>query len=97
MERGQFEGGDGEGATGRGRCEEEKKEQEEGHFTDGYDGMPGWTKAIGLSWKQIECQVRQRLLRSLIATSTCIAWVKLGSSFLTLFTRATPGTPASLY
>ena len=27
-------GGDGEGA---------KKGQEEGDFTDGYDGMPGWT------------------------------------------------------
>ena len=32
-------GGNGEGKRGGGG----KKGQEEGDFTDGYDGMPGWT------------------------------------------------------
>ena len=38
---------------GRGR----RRGKRRGDFTDGYDGMPGWTKAIGLinSCKQIEC------------------------------------------
>ena len=37
--RGQQEGGDGEGGKGK----EENEGQEEGDFTDEYNGMPGWT------------------------------------------------------
>ena len=42
---------------GRGRRRSNRK----GDFTDGYDGMPGWTEAICLinSCKQIECLGRQ--------------------------------------
>ena len=43
------EGGKGEGENGK------EKGKMRGDFTDGYDGMPGWTKAIGLSCMQIEC------------------------------------------
>ena len=42
---------------------ERRKRQEEGDFTNGYDGMPGWTSVIGLinGWKQTECLGQQRL------------------------------------
>ena len=47
MGRGRFEGGDEEGATGRGRRGWDKgrgrrRGKRRGDFTDGYDGMPGW-------------------------------------------------------
>ena len=38
MLRGEAEKGRGEGATGRGRRGKKRED-----FTDGYDGMPGWT------------------------------------------------------
>ena len=45
--RGQW-GGDWEGATGRGdergaKGRGRRRNNRKGHFTDGYDGMPGWT------------------------------------------------------
>ena len=49
---GNLKGEMGRGATGR---EDRRGAKGRGHFTDGYDGMPGWTYAIGLSCKQIEC------------------------------------------
>ena len=59
---------------GRGR----RRGKRRGDFTDGYDGMPGWTQAVGLIniCKQIKCLGRQKLSRSLIATSTWNAWVE---------------------
>ena len=59
---------------GRGR----RRGKRRGDFTDGYDGMPVCTKAIGLinSCKQIDCLGRQRLSHSLIATSTRNACVE---------------------
>ena len=54
MGRGQRGGGKGkEMGMGRGR----RKGKRRGDFTDGYNGMPGWTQAIGFinSCKQIEC------------------------------------------
>ena len=57
-------------AKGRGRRRGKRRK----HYTDGYDLMSGWT--IGLSCKQIECLGQLRLWRSLIATSTCNAWVE---------------------
>ena len=80
MERGNLKGEMERRATGRGRREggkgeEEKKGQKERAFTDGYNGMPGWICAIGLSCKQIGLG-RQWLWRSLIATSTCNAEVE---------------------
>ena len=78
---GQLEGGDGEegngkgetggGQKGRGR----RRGKRRGHFSDGCNGMLGWICAIGLSCKQIGLG-RQRLWRSLIATSTCNAEVE---------------------
>ena len=49
--RGNREGGeDGKGATGRGERGKEvgrgrgrRRSKRSGDFTDGYDGMPGWT------------------------------------------------------
>ena len=38
MVRGETGKGGGEGATGRGRRGKKRED-----FTDGYDGMPGWT------------------------------------------------------
>ena len=76
---GQWEGGDRRGAKGRGR----RRGKRRGHFTDGYNGMPGWICAMGLSCKQIGLG-RQRLWRSLIATSTCNAKVEWGYSFVWL-------------
>ena len=58
---GNLKGEMGRGATGRGRWEwgakmiGRRRGKRRGHFTDGYDGMPGWTYSIGLSCKQIEC------------------------------------------
>ena len=72
---GQREEGDGRGGKGEG----EKKGQEEGAF---YRWI--WWNAIGLSCKQIECLGWQRLWRSLIATSTCNAWVEWDYSFFWL-------------
>ena len=68
MGRGQRGGEKGVDGMGKGR----RRGKRRGDFTDGYDGMPGWTYAIGLinSCKQIECLGRQRLSHSLIATST---------------------------
>ena len=52
MERGVMRkgGGDGKGATGRGGKGKEvgmgggrRRGKRRGDFTDGYDGMPGWT------------------------------------------------------
>ena len=59
--RGQWERG-GEGEAGAGE-RETMRGQEEGDFIDGYDGMPGWTLAIGLinGCKQIEVLGRRRL------------------------------------
>ena len=47
-EEGDLEGGDGEGATGRGergldKWRGRRRGKRRGDFTDGYDGMPGWT------------------------------------------------------
>ena len=42
-EREMGRGAMGRGETGRSNGEGEKKEQGKGDFTDGYDGMPGWT------------------------------------------------------
>ena len=77
MERGNLKGEMERGTTGRGRREGGKgrgrrRGKKRGHFTNGYNGMPGWICAIGLSCKQIRLG-RQRLWRSLIATSTCNA------------------------
>ena len=36
----------------RGGREGEKKGQEEGNFTDGYDEMPGWTYRM-LGWNEV--------------------------------------------
>ena len=71
-QQGWEEGGSGEGGNGErgedgkeamGRVERGKRwgrawgEEGARDFTDGYDGMPGWTSAIGLinGCKQIEC------------------------------------------
>ena len=103
--RGRWEGGNGERAKGKevGMEMGRRRGKIRGDFTDGYDGMPGWTHSIGLmnGCKQIECLRWQRLSRSLIATRTWNAWVEWGYRvfwlMVTLFTRATPGTPASIY
>ena len=72
MGRGQWRGE--RGRDGKG----ERRGQRRGDFTDGYDGTPGWTYAIGLinSCNRIECLGRQRLSHSLIATNTWNAWVE---------------------
>ena len=63
--------GGGKGAKGMGR----RRGKRRGDFTDGYMKCLGghrWAKVIGPinGCKQIECLERQRLWRSLIATST---------------------------
>ena len=77
---GQLEGEDGDGGNRKGRREGAKRRgrrrgKRRGHFTDGYNGMPGWICATGLSCKQIGLG-RRRLYRSLTATSTCNALVE---------------------
>ena len=74
---GRWEGDNGEGKeVGMGKGQ--RRGQRRGYFTDGYDGTPGWTYAIGLinSCNRIECLGRQRLSHSLIATNTWNAWVE---------------------
>ena len=78
--RGNLEGGNGEGGKMKqvGIWRGRRRGKRRGDFTDGYDGMPGWTQAVGLIniCKQIKCLGRQSLSRSLIATSTWNAWVE---------------------
>ena len=74
---GDGEGGNGKGETGRGakRWGRRRGKRRE-DFIDGYDGRPGWTYAIRLSCKHIECLRGQRLRHSLIATNTWNSWVE---------------------
>ena len=74
--RGQWKGGDGEGATGKVR-------QGKGQMGGGEEG------ARGEEISQMD------MMKCLDGHMECLGGMRL-QSFLTLFTRATPGTPASI-
>ena len=83
MGRGDGEGGNGKGEMGRG--------QQEGG--DGEGHKDGWGRRLSCKQKARGEGISQMdMMKSL----ECPGGMRL-QFFLTLFTRATPGTPASLY